>query len=128
MNGVKIISKIDLPIQLADGQIIYSIDLVKKNNIDYIALRSTQRGTPLAYLVKNDYAKYRTHVENAFVNNGDETGTNYYTITSNNDKFRGESYINNFDWESFKLKNADYILFRTSDLDDYAVAILNPFK
>lgn len=128
MKGVKIIKTSDLPLRLADGQVIYSLELVRKNNTNYVAVRSTQRGTPIAYLVKNDFAKYRTHIENAFINNKDKTGTNYYTVISNNDKFQVGNYVDNYDWQSFQLKKADYILFRTSDLDDYAVAIINPFK
>lgn len=128
LSGVKIVEESDLPIQLADGQVIYSIQLIQKNNKDYIVTRSTKKGTPIEFLLKNEYSKGRNHVENAFINNGDKTGSNFYPVVSTSDKFRGGTYVENYDWTKFRLPQADYILFDSSDLQEYAVVLINPFK
>jgi hypothetical protein len=130
-GGVKIIKESDLPIQLGDSQVVYSIDMVKnqKLGIDLIQVRSDIRGNPVAFMVKNDFAKNRGVIDAAFVNNGDKTGMNYYPVISQSDKFQNGEYIQNYTgWMNFKVTQADYILLRDGDLDNYAVAIVNPFK
>lgn len=127
-SGIKVIKQSDLPIRLGDGQVIYSLDLVKRNGENYIAMRSSQRGTPIEFLVKNDFAKGRSHVDNAFEINGDSTGTGYYPEITATDKFQNGKYIENFDYTKFRFKQADYILFSASELKDYAVILVNPFK
>lgn len=130
-GGVKIIKESDLPIQLGDSQVVYSIDMVKnqKLGIDLIQVRSNNRGNPVAFMVKNDFAKNRGVIDAAFVNNGDKTGMNYYPVISQSDKFQNGEYIQNYTgWMNFNVAQADYILLRDGDLDNYAVAIVNPFK
>lgn len=40
-----------LPIKLGNGEIIYDINLIKRDGLDYIAIRSSSRGTPEAVTV-----------------------------------------------------------------------------
>ena len=127
-SGIKIIKQSDLPIRLASGQVVYSIELVKRKGENFIAIRSTQRGTPIELLVKNDFAKGRNHIDNAFINNGDKTGINYYPEQSSVDKFQNGKYVEDYNYNTFRFNQADYIKLSTSDLRDYAVAIVNPFK
>lgn len=44
------------------------------------------------------------------------------------DLFQYGKFVENYDYTKFKLSSADYILLRDGDLDEYAVAIINPFK
>ncbi|WP_413405477.1 copper amine oxidase N-terminal domain-containing protein [Paenibacillus amylolyticus] len=127
-NGIKVIKESDLPLRLANGQVIYSLELVKRSAGNYIEIRSSQRGTTIQLLVKNEFAKVRSHVENAFVNNNDQTGLNYYPENSSTDKFQNRKYIDGYDYTKFKFRQADYILFSAAELEDYGVAIVNPFK
>ncbi|MCT1402913.1 copper amine oxidase N-terminal domain-containing protein [Paenibacillus sp. p3-SID867] len=127
-KGIKIIQANQLPIKLGNGEIIYDIRLEKRNGIDYIAIRSTVRGTPIFFMVKNDFVKYRTGVDNAFINHKDGTATNYYPVTSTSDVFQDGNYNQHYDWTKFRLSMADYIAFRTDKPEDYIVAIVNPFK
>ncbi|WP_454193951.1 stalk domain-containing protein [Paenibacillus sp. Marseille-Q7038] len=130
-KGVKILKESDLPIQIGDGAVIYSIDQAtrKLSGMKTIAIRHSVKTVPIAFLVKNDDAKYRRAVENALTNNGDKTATNYYPIVDESDKFRSDGYDENYTaWKNFKVNQADYILFDTSNTKDYAVALINPFK
>lgn len=127
-DGIKIIHANQLPIKLGDGEIIYDIKIEKSNGKDYIAIRSSVRGTPIFFMVKNDHVKYRTGVDNAFVNHKDGTATNYYPVTSTSDVFQNGKYIQRYDWTKFRLNMADYIAFSTDKPKDYIVAIVNPFK
>lgn len=130
-SGVKIIKESDLPIQLGEGQVVYSIDMVKSkvSGEDLVQVRSNDRGNPIAFMVKNDFAKNRGVIDVSFVNNGDKTGMNYYPVVSESDKFQNGEYVQNYTaWMNFKVTQADYILLRDGDLDKYAVAIINPFK
>ncbi|KGP78659.1 MULTISPECIES: copper amine oxidase N-terminal domain-containing protein [Paenibacillus] len=128
-NGIKVIKESDLPIRLGDdGPVIYSMELTQRRGENYVAIRSTQRGTPIEFLVKNDFAKGRSHVDNAFENNGDKTGMSYYPEITATDKFQNGKYVENFDYTKFRFKQADYILFSASELKDYGVVIINPFK
>jgi hypothetical protein len=127
-NGIKVIKESDLPLRLANGQVIYSIEMVQRSAGNYIEIRSSQRGTTIQLLVKNEFAKVRSHVENAFVNNGDQTGLNYYPENSSTDKFQNRKYIDGYDYTKFKFSQAEYILFSAAELEDYGVAIVNPFK
>ncbi|WP_106765988.1 copper amine oxidase N-terminal domain-containing protein [Paenibacillus faecalis] len=127
-KGVKVINANQLPIKLGNGEIIYDIKLVNDNGIDYIAIRSSQRGTPIFFMVKNDFVKYRTGVDNAFENHKDGTATNYYPVKSTSDVFQNGNYVENYDWTTFQLKKADYIAFSTHKVEDYLVAMVNPFK
>ncbi|WP_110932278.1 copper amine oxidase N-terminal domain-containing protein [Paenibacillus bouchesdurhonensis] len=125
---IKIVKFSDLPIQLGDQQIIYSIDLVQSRGKDYIQIRSSVRNTPISFLVKNSFARGRHGLNRAFVNNGDKTGMSLYPVVSNSDKFQNGKYIENYEgWMNFKIKQADYILIRNGDVN-YALAIENPFK
>ncbi|MGE7828988.1 copper amine oxidase N-terminal domain-containing protein [Paenibacillus sp. NPDC093718] len=127
-KGIKVIQANQLPIKLSNGEIIYDIKLVKRKGYDYIAIRSSERGTPIFFMAKNDYAKYRTGVDNAFENHKDGTATNYYPVISGTDKFQTGKYIQNYDHTKFKLNTTDYIAFSTYKVEDYIVAIVNPFK
>ncbi|MCM3495815.1 copper amine oxidase N-terminal domain-containing protein [Paenibacillus lactis] len=127
-SGIKIIRADQLPVKLGDGEIIYDLKLEKRNGKDYIAIRSSERGTPIFFMVKNDFIKYRRGVDNAFENHKDGTATNYYPVTSTSDVFQNGNYIQYYDWTKFRLINADYIAFRTEQPKDYLVAIINPFK
>ncbi|MCK6077081.1 copper amine oxidase N-terminal domain-containing protein [Paenibacillus silvae] len=130
-GGVKIIKETDLPIRLGDGQVVYSVDMVesKVSGNNLIQIRSSQRGNPIAFMVKNDFAKFRGVIDAAFVNNGDKTGMNNYPVISQSDKFQNGQYIQNYTgWMNFKTSKADYILLIDGDLEKYAVAIINPFK
>lgn len=127
-DGIKVIKESDLPVRLADGQVIYSLKLVQRTGGNFIQIRSSQRGTTVQLLVKNEFSKGRSHVENAFVNNGDQTGLNFYPEISSTDKFQNRKYIDGYDYTKFKFSQADYILFSSAELDDYGVAIVNPFK
>ncbi|MCW3790409.1 copper amine oxidase N-terminal domain-containing protein [Paenibacillus sp. LS1] len=127
-NGIKVIKESDLPLRLANGQVIYSLEMVQRTGGNYIKIRSTQRGTTIQLLVKNEFSKVRSHVENAFVNNGDQTGLNFYPENSSTDKFQNRKYIDGYDYTKFKFIQADYILFSAAELEDYGVAIVNPFK
>jgi hypothetical protein len=130
-SGVKIIKETDLPIRLGNSQVVYSLEKVRDQqmNIDLIQVRSSHRGNPITFMVKNDFAKNRGVIDAAFVNNGDKTGMNYYPVISQLDKFQNSEYIQNYTgWMDFKVSQADYILLRDGDLDKYAVAIVNPFK
>lgn len=127
-EGVKVITRNQLPIQLGDGQVIYSIDLVKINGNEYIKIRSTERGTPIDFLTKSDFVKGRFSLDSLFENNGDSTANNYYPVISNSDKFQNGTYVSSVDPTKFKLKNVDYITFATSKPREYIVAIANPFK
>lgn len=127
-SNIKIIKESDLPIRLGDDQILYSIELLKSKGDDLIQIRSSTRGTPISFLVKESYARGRHVVDAAFINNGDETGLNHYPVISRLDKFQNGKYIENYDgWTNFKINQADYILIEISDLK-YALAIENPFK
>lgn len=54
---------------------------------------------------------------------------NHYPVISESDKFQNGEYISNYqDWMNFKITQPDYILLEDGDLEDYAVAIVNPFK
>ncbi|PZT52303.1 copper amine oxidase N-terminal domain-containing protein [Paenibacillus silvae] len=130
-SGVKIIKENDLPIQLSNGQVIYSLDLVKskKAGLEMVEVRSDARGKPAAFLVKNGYAKMRQVLDAAFINNGDKTGMNYYPILSTVDKFATGKYVESDNsWMNFRITQADYILFEDSNLKSYAVVLVNPFK
>ncbi|WP_240636884.1 copper amine oxidase N-terminal domain-containing protein [Paenibacillus silvae] len=130
-GGVKIIKETDLPIRLGDKQVVYSIDKVrdKQMNMDLIQVRSSQRGNPIAFMVKKDFTKFRGVIDAAFENNGDKTGMNYYPVISQIDKFQNSEYIQDYTgWMDFKTSQADYILLIDGDLYNYAVAIVNPFK
>ncbi|WP_240636840.1 copper amine oxidase N-terminal domain-containing protein [Paenibacillus silvae] len=74
-KGVKAIKQNDLPIRLGEnGPVIYSLELTQRRAGTFVVMRSTQRGIPIEFLVKDDFAKGRSHVDNAFENNGDKTG------------------------------------------------------
>ncbi|MCK6077403.1 copper amine oxidase N-terminal domain-containing protein [Paenibacillus silvae] len=130
-SGIKIIKESDLPLQLGNSQIVYSIDMVKRKvtGRDLVQIRSSHRGNPIAFLMKNNHVKGRSVIDVSFVNNGDKTGMNYYPVISESDKFQNGEYISDYtDWMNFKVKQSDYILLEDGDLVDYAVAIVNPFK
>lgn len=130
-SGVKIIKESDLPIQLGNSQVVYSMEVIKSaiTGDDEVQIRSNHRGNPIAFLIKNNHAKSRGVIDVAFIDNGDKTGLNYYPVVSQSDKFQNGNYIQNYtDWMNFKITQADYILLRDGDLDNYAVAIVNPFK
>jgi hypothetical protein len=128
--GVKIIKESDLPIQLGNSQVVYSINLVKGpgRSGDVVQIRSSVRGNPITFLVKNSFAKGRSVLDAAFINNGDKTGMNNYPVVSSLDLFQNGQFVENYDYTKFKLSSADYILLRDGDLDEYGVAIINPFK
>jgi hypothetical protein len=128
--GVKIIKESDLPIQLGNSQVVYSINLVKGpgRSGNLVQIRSSVRGNPIAFLVKNSFAKGRQVLDAAFINNGDKTGMNNYPVVSSLDLFQNGKFVENYDYTNFKLSSADYILLSDGDLDEYAVAIINPFK
>lgn len=125
--NIKTIKSSDLPIRLGDSQVIYSIDLVKHKGEEFIQIRSSDRNTPISFLVKNSFARGRHGLDNAFINNGDQTGMSIYPITSSLDLFQNGEFVENYDYTKFQLKQADYILLRDGDVN-YAVAIENPFK
>ncbi|MUG67889.1 MULTISPECIES: copper amine oxidase N-terminal domain-containing protein [Paenibacillus] len=127
-DGIKIIQANQLPIKLGNGEIIYDIRLEKSNGNDYIAIRSSERGTPVFFMVKNDFVKYRQGLDNAFVNHKDGTATNYYPVMSTSDVYQNGQYNQYYDWTKFRLTTADYIAFSTHQPKDYLVAIVNPFK
>ncbi|PYY31013.1 copper amine oxidase N-terminal domain-containing protein [Paenibacillus illinoisensis] len=127
-TGIKVIKTSDLPIKLQDGQIIYSIEMKNKNEEEFLVIRSSQRGTPIDLLIKGDFAKGRNHIDSMFINNGDKTGTGFYPVLSRSDKFQNGDYIQNYDWTKFRIKNADYIMIQDGDLQEYGVALVNPFK
>jgi len=129
-SGVKIIKESDLPLQLADGQVVYSIDLVKNpiKGDDWVQIRSSSRGNPVTFLVKNSFGRGRHVVDAGFVNNGDKTGMNNYPVLSSLDLFQNGKFVENYDYSKFKISSADYILLEDGNLEDYAVAIVNPFK
>ncbi|MDM5280264.1 hypothetical protein QUF95_22940 [Paenibacillus silvae] len=128
-KGVKVIKQNDLPIRLGEnGPIIYSLELTQRRAGTFVVMRSTQRGIPIEFLVGNDFAKGRSHVDNAFENNGDKTGMSYYPEVTATDKFQNGAYVENYDYTKFKFEQADYILFSAAELTDYAVMIINPFK
>ncbi|KEP46760.1 copper amine oxidase-like domain protein, partial [Rhizoctonia solani 123E] len=128
-SGVKIIKESDLPIQLGNGQVIYDINMTKNEIIgNVVQIRSSQRGNSITFLVKDSYGRGRGVVDTLFSNNEDKTGMNYYPLISTSDKFQGGKYLENYEgWKSFKVNQADYILLRDGELDNYAVAIVNPF-
>lgn len=128
--GVKIIKESDSPIQLGNSQVLYRINLVKGpgRSGDVVQIRSSVRGNPITFLVKNSFAKGRSVLDAAFINNGDKTGMNNYPVVSSLDLFQNGKFVENYDYTKFKLSSADYILLRDGDLDEYAVAIINPFK
>ncbi|MCL6663534.1 stalk domain-containing protein [Paenibacillus amylolyticus] len=129
-KNIKIIKESDLPIKLGDGQIVYDINKTKDSILgDGVQIRSSQRGNSITFLVKNSYGRGRGVVDAAFINNDDKTGMNFYPLLSRLDKFRNGEYLDNYEgWKNFKMKQADYILLEDGDLEDYAVAIINPFK
>ncbi|PZT52275.1 copper amine oxidase N-terminal domain-containing protein [Paenibacillus silvae] len=129
-TGVKIIKESDLPIRLADSQVVYSLDMVKskKTGEDLIQIRASEGGYPISFLVKNDFAKPRGVIDFLFTDNRDDTVMNYYPIVSESDKFQNGNYIENYDYSKFKLNSADYILLKSLDWENYAIAIVNPFK
>ncbi|MCM3130498.1 copper amine oxidase N-terminal domain-containing protein (plasmid) [Paenibacillus urinalis] len=130
-SGVKIIKESDLPIQLGNSQVVYSLNIVKNQvtGDDLVQIRSSQRGNPVSFLVKNDYAKGRQVLDAAFINNGDKTAMNHYPVVSRSDKFQTGKYIESYEgWRNFKINQADYILLEDGDLENYAVVIVNPFK
>ncbi|OMF63896.1 hypothetical protein BK141_14865 [Paenibacillus sp. FSL R5-0765] len=130
-SGVKIIKESDLPIQLGDSQVVYSIDMIKSKvtGENLVQIRSNHRGNPIVFLKKNNHVKGRGVIDVSFVNNGDKTGMNHYPVISESDKFQNGEYISNYqDWMNFKITQPDYILLEDGDLEDYAVAIVNPFK
>lgn len=128
--GVKIIKDSDLPIKLGDGQIVYDINKTKDSILgDGVQIRSSQRGNSITFLVKNSYGRGRGVVDAAFINNDDKTGMNFYPVLSRLDKFQNGKYLDNYEgWKNFKITQADYILLEDGKLDNYAVAIINPFK
>lgn len=128
-SGVKIIKEDDLPIQLGDSQVVYSIDMVKVQGDDMIQIRSSRRGNPISYLVENSFVRGRGVVDTLFKDNGDKTGMNYFPVISRLDKFQNGKYIQNYEgWKDYRINQADYILLEDGSLDNYAVAIFNPFK
>jgi len=127
-SGIKVIKQTDLPIRLGDGQVIYSIEFTQVKGKDYIAIRSSHRGTPIEFLIKNQFSKGRNHIDNAFVNNGDKTGTGFYPIIDESDLFQNGKFVEDYDYTKFKLSSADYIMLRDGDMADYTVAVVNPFK
>lgn len=127
-KGIKVVRKDQLPLKLGDGATIYDIKLVQNNGIDYISIRSSVRGTPIFFMVQNDFVKNRNGVDNAFENHKDGTATNYYPVKSTSDVFQNGQYNQYYDWTKFRLNSADYIAFRTHQPEDYIVAIVNPFK
>ncbi|MEK4363304.1 hypothetical protein MKX68_12640 [Paenibacillus sp. FSL M8-0212] len=44
------------------------------------------------------------------------------------DIFQNGKFVENYDYTKFKLSSADYVLLSDRDLDEYAFAIINPFK
>ncbi|HBU83914.1 MAG TPA: copper amine oxidase N-terminal domain-containing protein [Paenibacillus sp.] len=128
--GLKIIKDSDLPIKLGDGQIVYDINKTKDSILgDGVQIRSSQRGNSITFLVKNSYGRGRGVVDAAFINNDDKTGMNFYPVLSRLDKFQNGKYLDNYEgWKNFKITQADYILLEDGKLDNYAVAIINPFK
>ncbi|WP_339298498.1 stalk domain-containing protein [Paenibacillus sp. FSL R5-0623] len=106
------------------------IDLVKDpvRSGNVVQIRSSVRGNPISFLVKNSFAKGRQVLDAAFINNGDKTGMNNYPVVSSLDLFQNGKFVENYDYTKFKLSSADYILLSDGDLDEYAVAIINPFK
>lgn len=129
--GVKIIKESDLPIQLGKSQVVYSIDMVKNSALgdEVVQIRSSHRGNPVTFLVKDSYARGRGVVDALYIKNDDKTGMNHYPVISRLDKFQDGKYLENYEaWKNFKITQADYILLRDGDLDNYAVAIVNPFK
>lgn len=129
--GVKIIKESDLPIQLGKSQVIYSIDMIKNKALgdDVVQIRSDKRGNPITFLVKDSFGRGRGVVDALFINNDDKTGMNHYPVISRLDKFQDGKYLENYEaWKNFKMTQSDYILLRDGDLDNYAVAIVNPFK
>lgn len=64
----------------------------------------------------------------AVINNDDKTEMNNYPVVSDLDLFQYIKYVENYDYMKFKLSSADYILLSDNNLEDYAVAIINPFK
>ncbi|MGP3788562.1 stalk domain-containing protein [Paenibacillus sp. 1A_MP2] len=129
-KNIKIIKESDLPIKLGDGQIVYEINKTKDSILgDGVQIRSSQRGNSITFLVKNSYGRGRGVVDAAFINNDDKTGMNFYPVLSRLDKFRNGEYLDSYEgWKNFKMTQADYILLRDGELDEYAVAIINPFK
>ncbi|GAB1159752.1 hypothetical protein YWY31_57770 [Paenibacillus illinoisensis] len=128
-TGLKIIKESDLPVQLSDGQVVYSIDMVKDKDDDMIQIRSSRRGNPISFLVENSFVRGRGVVDSLFKDNGDKTGMNYFPVISRLDKFQDGKYIQNYEgWKDYRISQADYILLEDGSLDDYAVAIVNPFK
>ncbi|EHB63005.1 MULTISPECIES: copper amine oxidase N-terminal domain-containing protein [Paenibacillus] len=127
-NGIKIVQANQLPIKLGDGEIIYDIRLENVKGMDYIVTRSSERNTPVFFMVKDDFVKFRYGLDSAFVNNKDGTATNYYPVTSTSDVFQNGKYNQYYDWTKFTLSNADYIAFSTHQPKDYLVVIVNPFK
>jgi len=127
-KGIKIIQTNQLPLKLGTGEIIYDIKLEKFNGKEYIVTRSSERNTPIFFMVKDDFVKFRYGLDSAFVNNKDGTATNSYPVISRADKFHAGKYHQNYDFSTFQLKLADYIAFRTHQPEEYIVAVINPFK
>ncbi|NMO95675.1 stalk domain-containing protein [Paenibacillus lemnae] len=126
-DGIKIISFKDLPIKLGNGEVIYDIKIEKSFKKDYIAIRSSQRGTPIFFMLKDDFVKYRYGVDNAFINHKDGTATNFYPIVSTSDKFQNGVYVKDYVWTDFNFQLVDYIAFSTDKPENYIVALSNPF-
>ncbi|MCK6077079.1 copper amine oxidase N-terminal domain-containing protein [Paenibacillus silvae] len=128
VTTIKLIKQSDLPLQLGDGQVIYSLEVTKSKGQNFLEIRSSQRGNPIAFLIKNSFARGRQSSDTLFENNGDKTGMNRYPVQSGVDVFQNEEFIENYDYTKFKIEEADYILLKDDNLRDYAVAIVNPFK
>ncbi|MEN1990250.1 copper amine oxidase N-terminal domain-containing protein [Paenibacillus hubeiensis] len=127
-SAVKIIKQSDLPLQLGDGQILYSLNVGESKGQAVLEIRSSERGNPIAFLVKNSFARGRQASDILFENNGDKTGMNRYPVQSGVDVFQNGDFVDNYDYTKFQIKQADYILLKDDKLREYAVAIENPFK
>ncbi|MCM3785260.1 copper amine oxidase N-terminal domain-containing protein [Neobacillus mesonae] len=126
-KGIKIVEQNQLPIQLGTGEVIYSANITKIKGDIFLGIRSTSRA-PINLLLKNDFPKYRKGLDNLYKNHGDGTGTNYYPLISQSDKFQNGKYLENYKYTDLDLKNVDYITFRTDEPRDYVVALVNPFN
>jgi hypothetical protein len=126
-QGIKVIRRSDLPIQLGKGRVIYSIDVVRKDGEKYLAIRSSDSGLPIYFMVKNDYPKYRREVTVSTEWHSDGTVTSYYPEKSTQDVLVNGKFLD-IDWKKFDMKTADYIGFRDDFPREYIVVMENPFK
>ncbi|WP_145153931.1 copper amine oxidase N-terminal domain-containing protein [Paenibacillus xylanexedens] len=127
-SAIKLIKQSDLPLKLGDGQILYGLDVNKSKGQAVLEIRSSERGNPIAFLVKNGFARGRQSSDILFENNGDKTGINRYPVQSGVDVFQNGDFVESYDYTKFQIKEADYILLKDDKLREYAVAIENPFK